>query len=154
MSMTAGQLAIQAGREILRKIFSGPDPSISEAEIVNVVRQNVIGKATTVIVESGKVSPVDNDMIMLIAHRSIEMLSHIGDLEVTYSMATDGTRSITTRRTANTPIDELIKAVGETEHGQLSERIRHNSGPDTQEANAVILARIRERVNRPEEEDY
>jgi hypothetical protein len=155
MSMTAGQLAAQAVREILKRILNGPDPSISEAEIVNVVRQNVIGKATTIIVEPGKMSPVDKDMVMLITQRCIDMLNHISDLEVTYSMATDGTRSIAVRRTGNASIEELIKSAEKTEHKPpLSGRTGKTGTTGTQEANALILARIRERVNRPEEEDY
>lgn len=154
MSMTAGQLAIQAVREILKRILSGPDPSISEAEIVNVVRQNVIGKATTVIVESGKVSPVDSDLTMLIAQRCIDMLQHINDLEVAYTMATDGTRSITVRRIGSASIEELIRSAEKSERGQLPEGAGQAEKTSTQEANNVILERIRKRVNRPEEEDY
>ena len=154
MSMTAGQLAAQAVREILKRILNGPDPSISEAEIVNVVRQNVIGKATTIIVEPGKMSPVDKDMVMLITQRCMDMLNHISDLEVTYSVATDGTRSIAVRRTGNASIEELIKSVQKTEQNPLPRRTGKTRTTGTQEANALILARIRERVNRPEEEDY
>jgi len=154
MSMTVGQLAIQAAREILRRILAGPEPSISEAEMVNVVRQNVIGKATTIIVEPGKASPVDKDMIMLVTQRCVDMLNHISDLEVTYSMAADGTRSISARRTGETPVEELIKSIGNTQHKQFPEHTSEADKTGALEASALILARIRERVNRPEEEDY
>jgi hypothetical protein len=154
MIVTAGQLVIEAGRAILKRIFDGSEPSISEAEIINVVRQNVVGKATTVIVEPGKTSPVDTEMIMLVTYRCMDMLSHISDLEITYSIAADGTRSINVRRTSDTPVDELIRLVGNTEQDQLPERTERVEQMGAQEANARILARIRERVNRPEEGEY
>jgi hypothetical protein len=164
MDPTVGQLAILTVREILKRILNKPQPTISETEIANVVRQNVIGKATTIIVASGSASAEDKNAIMLVTQRCIDLMSQMNDLEVTLSVTADGTRSVTVRKTKNIAMDELIRSVEDTEKraGQLTssranlertrEQHRQREIEGERESNADILARIRERVNRPEEE--
>ena len=166
MSMSVGQLTIATVREILNRILNGPDPTISETEIANVVRQNVIGKATTIIMTSGRTSTDDMDAIMLVTHRCIDLLRQMDELELTFSSAADGTRSVTIRKARNIAIEELIRSV-EDAGGRLGQSASLTQGQGwgrddyrqrgiegQQESNADILARIRERVNRPEGGDY
>jgi oligoribonuclease NrnB/cAMP/cGMP phosphodiesterase (DHH superfamily) len=147
MTMPTGPLVALSAREILKRIFGGSESTISENEVANVVRQNVIGKATTVIVASSK-APADEETILLITRRCLDLLSQMSDLEVTFNLAPDGTRSFTIRKTTNIAIEELVRSV-EVEAGPVREAQGRES-----ESNAELMARIRERINRSEEEVY
>jgi hypothetical protein len=160
--MPVGLLVI---KEVLKRIFGSPEPTISETEIASVVRQYVIGNATTVITAS--TSPADErDTIVQITHRCLDLLSHMDDLEVTFSIAADGSRSVTIRKTTNIATDDLILNAEDTYNrlnqpvpailstGQGHEHLSQYKKEIGQESNVEILARIRERVNHPEEDYY
>ncbi len=153
MTTPIGQLVILGAREILKRILGNPDATVSENEIANVVRQNVIGKATTVIVASGK-AQADEQTILLITQRCLDLLSQMSDLEVTFNLAADGTRSVTIRKPKDVLPADLIRSVGDV-CGRLDNQNAIVSGSAAGgNANADIMERIREHVNRPEERDY
>jgi hypothetical protein len=163
--MPVGLLVMSTLKEVLKRIFRSPEPTISETEIASVVRQYVIGNATTVITAS--TSPADEkDTVVQITHRCLDLLSHMDDLEVTFSIAADGSRSVTIRKATNIATDDLILNAEDTYNrlnqpvpailstGQGHEHLSQYKKEIGQESNVEILARIRERVNRPEEDHY
>ena len=164
--MPVGQLVMSTLKEVLKRIFGRPEPTISETEIASVVRQYVIGNAATTIITASRSPADERDTVVQITHRCLDLLSHMDDLEVTFSIAADGSRSVTIRKTTNIATDDLILNAEDTYNrlnqpvpailssGQDHEHLSQYKKEIGQESNMEILARIRERVNRREEDYY
>lgn len=121
MVVTAGQLATQAAKEILKRIFKAPDSVISESDIgiATVVRQNFIGKGSPIIIAPGKTSTSDSgETMLLVAHRCMELLARMDGVEVTFTATPDGIRSISIRCiNANIREEVLLRALDQAGGG-------------------------------------
>jgi hypothetical protein len=119
MVATVGQLAAQAAKEIVKRIFKAPDSEISESDIATVVRQNFIGRSnTSIIIAPGKTSTSDSDETMLlVAHRCMELLARLDGIEVTFTVGPDW-RSISIRRIkGNVREETLLRALDQAAGG-------------------------------------
>jgi hypothetical protein len=114
MIAAVGQLATQAAQEIIKRIFKGPASGISGRDIT-IVRQVIIGGTGDVRIGSRGATVRNNEeMMRQVAQRCIELLAALDGVEITLTVAPDGTRMLSVRRASSSVReDALLRALGQ-----------------------------------------
>ena len=125
MIAAVGQLATQAAQEIIKRIFKGPDSSISGSDIT-IVRPFVIGRTGDFTIGPGGATVSNSDeTIRLVAQRCIELLAGLDGVEIALAVTPDGARTLSIRRASGSVReDDLLRALGQA-GGTAGPRLRH-----------------------------